>query len=227
MARKKGLRSRAVGFLPAKANPAAQKEYLDHTLIPLITQAETGKVELFFMDASHFVMGGFAGRVWSILRRWVKTASGRQRYNVLGALNFVTKKMETVCNDTYITSVQVVELLEKMRRSFALPIHIVLDNASYQTCKYVKANAARLGIVLHYLPSYSPNLNLIERVWKLVKSKVLNSAYFETFDIFCKNISSCVDGLHIKHEEEMATLVTANFHLFSVHSAPSSERLAS
>lgn len=179
------------------------------------------------MDASHFVMGGFAGRVWSILRRWVKTASGRQRYNVLGALNFVTKKMETVCNDTYITSVHVVELLEKLCCSFTLPIHIVLDNASYQTCKYVKENAARLGVTLHYLPSYSPNLNLIERVWKLVKSKVLNSAYFETFDMFSKNISSCVDGLHIRHAEEMATLVTSNFHVFSDTLTSSCERLSS
>jgi transposase len=195
--------------------------------MPLINQAKNGIVELFFMDASHFVMGGFAGRVWSIFRRWVKTASGRQRYNVLGALNFATKKMETVCNDTYITSVQVVELLEKLHRSFARPIHIVLDNAPYQTCKYVKENAARLGITLHYLPSYSPNLNLIERAWKLVKSKVLNSAYFETFDMFCKNISSCVDGLHIRNAEEMATLITANFHLFSTPPDSFSERLTS
>ncbi len=182
--------------------------------MPLIAKATSGVIELFFVDASHFVMGGFPGRVWSIVRRWVKTASGRQRYNVLGALNFVTKKMESVCNDTYITSVQVVELLEKLSRSFVAPIHIILDNASYQKCKYVQENAARLGIMLHYLPSYSPNLNLIERVWKLVKSKVLNSAYFDTFDKFCKNISFCVDGLHIRHAEEMATLVTPNFHVF-------------
>jgi transposase len=195
--------------------------------MPLISQAKNGMIDLFFMDASHFVMGGFAGRVWSTFRRWVKTASGRRRYNVLGALNFATKKMETVCNDTYITSVQVVELLEKLHRSFALPVHIVLDNASYQTCKYVKENAARLGIVLHYLPSYSPNLNLIERVWKLVKSKVLNSAYFETFDIFSQNISSCVDGLHIRCAHEMATLVTPNFHLFSSPPDRFGERLAS
>ena len=227
MAEKKGLRSRAVGFLPAKANPAVQKEYLDLTLMPLIDQAKNGVIDLFFMDASHFVMGGLPGRVWSILRCWVKTASGRQRYNVLGALNFVTKKMESICNDTYITSVQVVELLEKISRSFALPIHIILDNASYQTCKYVKENAARLGITLHYLPSYSPNLNLIERVWKLVKSKVLNSAYFDTFDIFSKNISSCVDLLHITHAEEMATLVTSNFQLFSGNSTIVGERLSS
>ncbi len=204
-----------------------QKDYLAHTLMPLIDQAKSGAIELFFVDASHFVMGGFPGRVWSIVRRWVKTASGRQRYNVLGALNFITKKMESVCNDTYITSVQVVELLEKLSCSFMAPIHIILDNASYQKCKYVQENAENLGITLHYLPSYSPNLNLIERVWKLVKSKVLNSAYFDTFDKFCNNISSCVDGLHIRHAEEMATLVTANFHVLYADSNSTCDRLAS
>ncbi len=227
MASKKGLRSRAVGFLPAKANLKEQKEFLNLTLLPLIEQAKCGVIELFFVDASHFVMGGFPGRVWSLVRRWVKTASGRQRYNVLGALNFVTKKMESVCNDTYITSVQVVELLEKLHRSFMSPIHVILDNAPYQKCAFVKENAARLGITLHYLPSYSPNLNLIERVWKLVKSKVLNSAYFESFNNFCKNISYCVDSLHIKYAADMATLVTSNFQLFATSSTSDSERLAS
>jgi len=172
-------------------------------------------------------MGGFPGRVWSIVRRWIKTASGRKRYNVLGALNFVTKKVESVCNDTYITSIQVVELFEKLSSSYDNPIHIVLDNASYQTCKYVKENAARLGITLNYLPSYSPNLNLIERVWKLVKSKILNSAYFDTFDVFCKNIFLCVDGLHIKSAAEMATLITPNFHMFRKDVELFAERLTS
>ncbi len=54
-------------------------------MFPLIEQAKRGVIELFFMDASHFVMGGFAGRVWSVVRKYVKTASGRQRYNELGA----------------------------------------------------------------------------------------------------------------------------------------------
>ncbi len=194
--------------------------------MPLINEAKQGVIELFFVDASHFVMGGFPGRVWSVVRRWVKTASGRKRYNVLGALNFVTKKVESICNDTYITSIQVVELLEKLSSSYGKPIHIVLDNASYQACNFVKENAARLGIALHYLPSYSPNLNLIERVWKLVKSKVLNSAYIDTFNMFCHKISFCIDSLHIKCASEMESLITSKFHLFCDNTASDSERLA-
>jgi len=196
-------------------------------LSPLIDSAKSSIIELFFMDASHFVMGGFPGRVWSIVRRYVKTASGRKRFNVLGALNFATKRMESVCNNTYITSVQVVEMLEKLASSYVKPIHVILDNAPYQTCEFVKEHTLRLGITLHYLPTYSPNLNLIERVWKLVKSKVLNAAYFETFDIFRQTIMNCVDNLHTDHANDMKTLVTSKFKIVDEEHIISSERLSS
>ena len=225
--KKKGLRSLAVGFLPAKANPKEQKSFVADVLSPLVEKAQNGAIELFFLDASHFVMGGFPGRVWSLVRRYVKTASGRKRYNVLGALNFATKRVESVCNDTYITATQVVEMLEKLAASYNHPIHIILDNARYQTCKLVKENALRLGIALHYLPTYSPNLNLIERVWKLVKSKVLNSAYFETFDCFCQNILGCIERLHTDSINDMNTLVTPNFKIIAENHIIDSERLAS
>jgi transposase len=181
--------------------------------LPLIESAKKGLIELFFLDASHFVMGGFAGRVWSVVRRYVKTASGRKRYNVLGALNFISKKIETVTNDSYITSTQVIEMLEKLAKSFVKPIKIILDNVRYQRCAVVIEKAAELGIELVFLPTYSPNLNLIERVWKIVKSKVLNSAYYETFKGFCDNIFECVDTLHEKCAVEMASSVTQNFQI--------------
>jgi transposase len=199
--------------LPCKANPEAQRNFLNDKLLPLIELAKNGAVELFFMDASHFVMGGFAGRVWSVVRRYVKTASGRQRYNVLGALNFVSKKIETVTNDSYITSAQVIEMLEKLARSYIKPIKIILDNARYQRCALVIEKAAELGIELVFLPTYSPNLNLIERIWKIVKSKVLNSAYYESFGGFCDNIFECVDTLHEKYAKEMSSSVTQNFQI--------------
>jgi hypothetical protein len=100
--------------------------------MPLIEQAKSGMIELFFLDASHFVMGGFPGRVWSLVRKWVKTACGRKRFNVLGALNFVTKKVETIVNATYITSTEVIAMLEKLTREYVeKPIKIILDNARY------------------------------------------------------------------------------------------------
>ena len=184
-----------------------------------MNMAKLGNIELFFMDASHFVMGGFLGRGWSRIRHWVKTSSGRQRFNVLGALNFITKKVEMITNDTYITSVQVVEMLEKLAKTYGKPIVVVLDNAPYQTCKFVKEAAKRLGIGLVYLPTYSPNLNLIERVWKLVKSRVLSLVYHETFAIFCESITKCVESLHTSLLSEMDTRITEKFHILDLKNA--------
>ena len=200
--------------MPSKANPEIQRSFLNDTLLPLIDKAKAQIIELFFLDASHFVMGGFSGRVWSIVRKWVKTSSGRQRFNVLDALNFVTKKVETIVNDTYITSREVIMMLEKLTLEYAgKSIKVILDNARYQRCKAVTEAAALLGVELIFLPTYSPNLNLIERVWKLVKSRVLSCAYHETFIGFCNCIESCVSCLHTSLSVEMTKLITQKFHI--------------
>ena len=118
---------------------------------------------LLFMDASHFVMGcDFLGCFWGKVRRFVRTFSGRKRYNVLGAMNYVSQKVLTVTNDTYITAVQVCELLRKVAEQYAgKDIHLVLDNARYQKCKVVTALAEELGVSLEYLPPYSPYLEFL------------------------------------------------------------------
>ena len=77
-----------------------------------MSKAMDNKLTLLFLDGSHFVMGcDFLGYIYGITRKFIKTFSGRKRYNVLGALNFVTKKVTTVTNDTYITAVEVCEML--------------------------------------------------------------------------------------------------------------------
>lgn len=167
------------------------------------------------MDASHFVMGGLPARLWGKARHWVRTSSGRKRYNVLGALNFITKKIEVVANDSYITSVQVVEMLTNIAMKHVdAPVAVILDNAKYQACNFVKDKACELGIQLIFLPTYSPNLNLIERVWKFVKSEVLNAVYFESFEEYCKRIASFVETIDTKRADRMASLITENFQSF-------------
>jgi len=176
-------------------------------------RAKNGLIELFFMDAAHFVMGGFPARVWWFTRVFVKTSSGRKRFNVLGALNFVTHKIETICNDTYITSTQIVEMLGNLAKTYSKPIFVVLDNASYQSCELVRETADKLGITLIYLTTYSPNLNLIERVWKFVKSRVLHFAYFDTFVDFSCKIRTFVNEIHSNHKTDLDTLITPKFHI--------------
>jgi transposase len=160
-------------MIPAKADPEAQAAYLEQEIEPRLDEAQAGKRAVFFVDAAHFVLAPFLGFLWSLTRVFVKAPSGRQRFNVLGALNAITHELVTVTNDTYITATQVCELLYKLAAlNLGVPITIFLDNARYQKCALVKATAASLQIELCFLPAYSPNLNLIERLWKFVKRVV-------------------------------------------------------
>jgi transposase len=201
--------------MPGKAEHSAQRNYLLNVLLPAIKAAKDGICELFFMDAAHFVQGGMPARVWSKVRMWVKTGSGRKRFNVLGALNFVTKKVETITNDTYIKSDSVVMMLEKLAVKYAgKAIRIILDNASYQRCELVVNIAHELNIELLFLPAYSPNLNLIERVWKFVKSKLLGASYIDAFADYSINISDFIDTLDSENSDKMNKLVSEKFQLF-------------
>ena len=134
---------------------------------------------------------------------------------MLGALEAVTKEIFLVTNQTYITSVQVCELLTQLAAASAgLPLTVVLDNARYQRCKLVLAHAASLGIELLFLPPYSPNLNLIERLWKFVKKQCLYSTYYDKFDQFKQAISDCLENASVKHKNELNSLLTLNFQTF-------------
>ena len=210
--------------MPAKIDPAKQRDFLETTLKPLISSARAGVIQLFFVDASHFVQGGFIGQLWSKVRVFVKATSGRKRHNVLGALNFVTKKMETIANDSYITSAQVLMLIDKLIYEYPNQlITLIMDNAKYQRCKLVMEYAAARGVKIIFLPTYSPNLNLIERIWKFVKSEVLNAAYIGTFADFKDTIDGCLVDLDKKHSAKMETLITPNFQLFDEIQAGSRE----
>ncbi len=162
------------------------------------------------MDAAHFVWGtGFLTRLWCFVRMFLRTSSGRKRYNVLGAYNAVTKKLLTVVNDSYINSDSVCEMLRLLKRSHVSEaITIVLDNAAYQRCKLVQDLAKELGITLLFLPSYSSNSNLIERLWKFVKKQSPNNCYHETFDDFKSGINACLRNIDKKYKSQIASLMT-------------------
>lgn len=209
-----GLKYRKVASIPAKANIDAQQKYHDEQLQPRLDEAKAGNREVYFVDAAHFVLGAFLSYLWSFSRVFVKTPSGRQRFNVLGALNAITKKVIAITNDSYITSIQVCELLKKIAHSTALPITLVLDNARYQRCKMVMNLAHELGIELLFLPAYSPNLNLIERLWKLVKKECLNSKYYENFSFFRHAIQTFLDTMNNTHQEKLNSLLTLEFQMF-------------
>ena len=95
-----------------------------------------------------------------------------------------------------------------------LPITLVLDNAVPEVRAWSQNLASSLGIELFYLPSYSPNLNLIERLWRFVRTQSLDSIYYEDFERFTGAIEQCLEDLSTVHKGEMATLMTHKFQTF-------------
>jgi len=178
-------------------------------------KAEGGEISLLFLDASHFVMGcDFLGHIYGRVRRYVRTFSGRKRYNVLGALDYVSKKMLVVANDSYITATEVCDMLRKVAAEYGgKKVHLVLDNARYQKCRIVQELAGQLEIQLEYIPPYSPNLNLIERVWKFVKGEI-SSKYYDDFDAFKQKIDSIISSTDGKNKPKINRLIGKGVQLF-------------
>ena len=216
-----GLRwrkARTISIPPKKTvaeHVACQKQFLENELKPRLDEARAGQRTVLFVDASHMVLGAFLGCLWSLVPMFVRSASGRQRYNVLGAINPFTLQFVGVCNTAYINSLSVCELLQKIASAgTTTPITLVLDNARYQRCRLVQSLAAELKIELLFLPSYSPNLNLIERLWKFVKQEALSNHHHTNFEEFKDRIDNCLSQISTTHRQQLTTLLNAEFQTY-------------
>jgi len=170
---------------------------------------------VFFVDAAHFVFGTFLCCLWSISRLYVRAASGRQRFNVLGAWNAVTRELIAITNTAVVNTETMCELLRAVAaRGLVGPVTMVLDNAKYQRNAVVMGLAVELGIELLFLPSYSPNLNLIERLWRFTKRKAAYGRYHATFAGFRSTIEEVLAGIPTKHADSLKSLMTLNFQEF-------------
>ena len=135
--------------------------------------------------------------------------------HVLAALNAITHEVLTVQNLTYITAETVCELLRLLANAQpGIPVTVILDNARYQRCALVQSVAQTLGIELLYLPTYSPNLNLIERFWKFVKKPCLYAKYYPDSEAFQNASMACIEQAPTLHKEELESLLTLRFQTF-------------
>jgi transposase len=210
-----GLRYIKTGHIPAKADIEKQQKWVETTLEPAIKQAKNGECHLLFMDAAHFILQPFICALWCFTRLFIKASSGRNRINVVGAVNAITKEVTTICNTTFINAETIVAFFEQLKTHYGdLPLKIVLDNARYQHCKFVEEVAIKLNIELLFLPSYSPNLNIIERLWKFTKKTILYAKYYETPHVFHSAITGFFQTVNQKYSADLKTLLTLKFQFF-------------
>jgi len=180
-----------------------------------LDKVAAGQGHVFFVDAAHVVFGTFLCCLWSIARMFVRAASGRQRFNVLGAWNAVTRELIAVTNTTVVNTETMGELLRAVAaRGLTGPVTLVLDNAKHQRNDTVAALAKELTIELLFLPSYSPNLNLIERLWRFTKRKAAYGRHHSTFADFRAAVQDVLDRVPTTHTGQLASLMTLNFQVF-------------
>ena len=214
------MRYLKTGHIPAKADTEKQQQWVKEKLEPAIEEAQKGECQLLFMDAAHFILEPFVCALWCVTRLFIKASAGRNRINVLGVVNAITKEILTINNTSYITAETIIVFLKKLRKHYGdMPLKIVLDNARYQHCKLVEEAAKSLNITLLFLPSYSPNLNIIERLWKFTKKKILYAKYYETPDKFHAAITDFFQIINQKYSPEVKKLMTLNFQFFENQNA--------
>lgn len=141
--------------------------------------------------------------------------SGRRRYSVLGGYSSLTGEYVGVNVTGSVNARTVQELIDALQAAFpeAERITVYVDNARYFHARLVKAYLRGKRVRLVFLPAYSPNLNLIERLWKFCKKKVL-SVYYAQFEPFTKAIDAFFDNLD-RYRSELGTLMIDHFEIFN------------
>lgn len=171
---------------------------------------------VLFIDAVHPEHNALAAYGWIKRgqKREVKTNSGRQRLNLHGAINAETYEV-TLIESATVNTDSTIQLLEVIDQKYALAKEIILiaDNAKYHYSKVVQENLIdHPRIKMVFLPSYSPNLNLIERLWKFFKKKVLYNKYHKDIKAFRKASIDFFRNID-QYADEISSLMSGGFEI--------------
>lgn len=209
-------------LVPSRANPEAQRQFVQWFEK---LRAQLGPEDrLYFGDAVHVKHNAEAGFAWSPVGEphCIPTNSGRHRYNVLGVYCTQTHEHLFILTEDNINQDKVIDLLQHLRAKHPGEgmIYLVLDNASYNKALRVREQAEASRITIKYQPPYSPNLNLIERLWKFMRKEFCKDKYRSTFAKFKRQLDKFFASLD-QYRDKLTTLLTEKFELVpSVWQAP-------
>jgi hypothetical protein len=178
--------------------------------------SQPGTVFLFG-DGMHLVHQNVAGLCWGDPKDppILKTNTGRQRLNILGAYNPDTHSFIHLTGEQNCDANRVIEYFERIIKIYrtAPCIILFLDNAKYFKAEVVSKwleNHPKLQI--EYLPAYAPNLNLIERFWRFVKDKLVKNTYYEKYKTFRAKAFQFLNHVD-EHVDELKTLMVERFEI--------------
>jgi transposase len=172
----------------------------------LYKQAENKEIHLLFNDPTHKIHNTIISKCWQLKggrnTQTIQSNSGRTRFTILGAINVLDLTFTSVITKNNCDKEMASLHLEEIRKDYpdGKKIVLILDNAKYHHAITFKETAKKLNIELKFLPTYSPNLNLIERLWKFMK-KIMRNTYFPTLKDFEKAIFDFCTNLDIYYNE--------------------------
>jgi len=214
-----GFRYKKTKGVPSKADKKAQEKFLEEVLTPMVNTK--GKPS-YFVDSSHVKHNAETGFYWGFVGEdhYIKQNTARHAVHINGAYCMHSKKL-IYRDEEYINKDAMIRLLEDIRKEHAsdIRINVILDNAGYNQAYAVKDYAEENNMQLIYLPPYSPNLNLIERVWKLLKKHVVYNKYFEKFSDFKSAIYQFFEKASQKNHaiyHQLNSLMALNFHILDI-----------
>lgn len=173
---------------------------------------------MLFFDPTHQVHNTVNGNCWQTKGKKgtviLSSNTGRKRISVLGAIDSITGDCTVITTENNCDKDMVILTFNEIRKKYSdgKDIVIILDNASYNHAYKTVEEAALLGIRLIFLPTYSPNLNLIERLWKFLKKIVLKNKYYKTFNEFRNAIESFFVNIQI-HKKNIMKLLNHKFEI--------------
>jgi len=200
-------------LVPGKADTKKQKQFIQE-YHQLRTEMNSDD-ELLFMDGTHPQHNPISSYAWiqKGQEKEVPTNTGRKRININGALNI--DNFDVIAReDKTINAQSSIELCKQIEKAYpsAPNIYIIVDNAAYYRAKILTEYLKTSRIQFKFLPSYSPNLNLIERLWKFMKKNVINSSYYEAYDIFRQKVMNFFATIK-DYRDKLMTLITEKFQI--------------
>ena len=201
-------------LIPAKANEEAQREFLNK-FNELRANLKENEV-IYFGDGVHPQHNTKLANGWieKGKDKLIKSNTGRTRINLNGVLDYATKEV-IIREDKTINAQSTIELFKEIEEKNQTKdkIFIIVDNARYYRSKLVSEYLQFSKIEIIFLPPYSPNLNLIERLWKFMRKKIINNKYYEKSTEFRRKLLEFFDNID-KYKDELDSLLTCNFQIF-------------